>query len=227
MFLLAGLVGFLLALRAEAEYGEYSEMSYCTETEECLMFDLVCETPYYQVRHYKAMKWVTTTERSFLMEFATMKAFKRLYKYIDGENENGQKIEMTAPVIVKMVDKKFWEMGEYTVSFLLPMEHQANPPRPKDSKVVFYNSEDTNMYVSSYGGWMTSVCDYNEAYKLKKYLMSDGAYFKKDCHYGAAYNSPMTLWNRHNEVWFPAMGDPVCSSSEEMETPYPTRMGPA
>ncbi|XP_054615761.1 heme-binding protein 2 [Dunckerocampus dactyliophorus] len=217
---LAGLVVFLLALTAEAEVGDSSKVSFCSETEQCLLFDLICETEYFEVRHYKGVKWVTVTETSYIMEFAAMKAFKQLYKYINGENENGQKIEMTSPVIVKIVDKKFWEMGIYTVSFLLPKEHQSNPPKPANTNVRFYDSEDTYMYVSSYGGLMSSISDKKEASKLMKALKSYYASFKKDCHYGAAYNGPMTLWNRHNEVWFVAEGDPVCSSSEEMETPY-------
>nr|XP_057906283.1 heme-binding protein 2 [Doryrhamphus excisus] len=217
---LAGLVVFLLALTAEAEVGDSSKVSFCTETEECLLFDVICETEYYEVRHYKGVKWVAATETSYIMEFAAMSAFKQLYKYIDGENENGQKIEMTSPVVVKIVDKKFWQMGAYTVSFLLPKEHQANPPKPTNPNVKFYDTEEAYMYVRSYGGLLTSMSDKKEAGKLMKALKSYDASFKSDCHYGAAYNGPMTLWNRHNEVWFVAEGEPVCYSSEEMGPPY-------
>lgn len=42
---------------------------------------------------------------------------------------------MTAPVVVKVSDKRFWEMGVYTMSFLLPAEYQSNPPKPTDEKV--------------------------------------------------------------------------------------------
>lgn len=47
------------------------------------------------------------------------------------------KIEMTAPVLMKMQDgdKRFWETSVYTMSFLLPAEHQKNPPKPADDKV--------------------------------------------------------------------------------------------
>lgn len=42
-----------------------------------------------QVRHYDSVKWVTTEESSFFMEMAAMRAFRRLFNYIDGGNEKG------------------------------------------------------------------------------------------------------------------------------------------
>lgn len=50
-----------------------------------------------------------------------------------------KKIEMTAPVLMKMQegDRRFWEPAVYTMSFLLPAEHQKNPPKPTDDKASF------------------------------------------------------------------------------------------
>lgn len=45
---------------------------------------------------------------------------------------------MTSPVLVRMPDKRFWQMGVYTMSFLLPADCQLNPPKPTDSKVGLY-----------------------------------------------------------------------------------------
>lgn len=41
-----------------------------------------------QIRHYNSVKWVTTEETSFFMGIAAMRAFRRLYTYISGTNEN-------------------------------------------------------------------------------------------------------------------------------------------
>uniref|UniRef100_A0A3Q2YCT7 Heme-binding protein 1 n=1 Tax=Hippocampus comes TaxID=109280 RepID=A0A3Q2YCT7_HIPCM len=219
-FLLAALVGCLLALTAEARIGNCSELSFYTETSQCLLFKVICETNKYEVRRYEAAKWVTTTEWSWSMDIACMNAFMRLFDYISGENENGQKIEMTAPVVIKIDEEKkwFWEAKQYTMSFLLPKEHQANPPTPKDNQVFISDTPALNVYVRSYGGWMTSWTDCHHKEALMYDLMKDGASFKGNCHFGVGYNSPMTLWwNRHNEVWVIAEGNPVCSSSEEMD----------
>nr|XP_046270703.1 heme-binding protein 2 [Scatophagus argus] len=213
MMCLSGLVGFLLVLTTEARVGPSSQLKFCSETEQCLLFDLICETDQYEVRHYDSAKWVTTQQTSFFMEFAAMHAFRRLYTYI---TEN--KIEMTAPVLIKMPeDQKFWEMGVYTMSFLLPAEHQVNPPKPTDEKVQIHEMPAMKVYVQSYGGWMTSTADKNQASSLSSALDSVGAKYNKLYHYAAGYNSPMTLFNRHNEVWYVAEDEPECPSSEEME----------
>ncbi|XP_070837479.1 heme-binding protein 2 [Chaetodon trifascialis] len=218
MIYLSGLVGFLLVLTAEARIGNSSQAKFCFETEQCLMFDQICENDEYEVRRYRSVNWVTTEETSLFMEMAAMRAFKRLYKYITGANENEKKIEMTAPVLMKMQEgnRRFWESGVYTMSFLLPAEYQKNPPKPTDDEVYIQKTPDMKVYVRSYGGWMTGLADKNQAYSLASALDLVGAKYKKDFHYAAGYNSPMTLFNRHNEVWYVVEGDPECASSEEL-----------
>ncbi|XP_041813136.1 heme-binding protein 2 isoform X2 [Chelmon rostratus] len=218
MIYLSGLVVFLLVLTAEARVGNSSESKFCFETEQCLLFDLICETDQYEVRHYDSVKWVTTEESSIFMEIAAMRAFRRLYKYITGTNEKEKKIEMTAPVLMKMQegDRRFWEPAVYTMSFLLPAEHQKNPPKPTDDKVYIQKMPAMKVYVQSYGGWMSGMSDKNQAYSLSSALDLAGAKYKSDFHYAAGYNSPMTLFNRHNEVWYVVVDEPECSSSEEL-----------
>ncbi|XP_035511022.1 heme-binding protein 2 [Morone saxatilis] len=217
MIYLSGLVGFLLVLTAEARVGNSSQLTFCTETEQCLLFDLICKTDKYEARHYDSVKWVSTEETSFFMEMASMRAFRRLFEYITGANKDGKKIAMTAPVIVKIPNKRFWETAVFTMSFLLPMEHQNNPPKPTDDKVHIHDMPAMTVYGQSYGGWMTSMADKNNANSLSSALDSVQANYKKDFHYAVGYNSPMTMFNRHNEVWFVTDDDPECPSSEEME----------
>ncbi|XP_032394505.1 heme-binding protein 2 [Etheostoma spectabile] len=216
MIYLSGLVGFLLVLTAEARVGNSSQLEFCTETEQCLLFDLICKTDNYEVRHYDSVKWVSTEENSIFMGMAAMRAFKRLFNYIAGANEKGKKIKMTAPVLMKISeDMSFFQPGTYTMSFLLPSEDQTNPPKPNDNKVYIHQMADMKVYVRTYGGWMTSMSDRNKASSLSSALDLVGAEYNKGFHYAAGYNSPMTILNRHNEVWFVVGNDPVCSSSEE------------
>ncbi|CAG12179.1 unnamed protein product [Tetraodon nigroviridis] len=156
------------------------------------------------------------------MEFASVKSFRRLFKYITGANEEGKKVEMTTPVLMEMEDgyRPFWQSVDYPMSFLLPAEHQDNPPKPTDDKVKIQKMPPMKVYVLSYGGWMTSLNEKRQARALSKALDDAGAKYIKGKHYAAGYNSPMTLFDRHNEVWYVVEGDPVCSSSgssEEMD----------
>lgn len=41
---------------------------------------------------------------------------------------------MTAPVVMRIPDKGFLQTGEYRMSFLLPAEYQADPPKPIDNE---------------------------------------------------------------------------------------------
>ncbi|KAM4598443.1 heme-binding protein 2 [Polymixia lowei] len=210
MIIIAGLVGFLLVLTTEARVGSSSELDFCSETEECLLYKLVCKNEDYEVRHYDSVKWVSTNEESLFMEKATTTAFRRLYRYITGSNEDDAKIDMTAPVIIKKQRKGMWQSNVYTLSFLLPSKYQMNPPKPTDDQVFFSDTQDMNVYVRSYGGWMMSWMAWWQAHQLSKQLDAAGANYNQDYHYDVGYNSPMTFLNRHNEVWCVVEGEPVC-----------------
>ncbi|AWP19092.1 putative heme-binding protein 2-like [Scophthalmus maximus] len=212
MMCLSGLVGLLLVLTTEATVGNSSS---CIETEECLLFDVICTTGDFEVRHYDSVKWVSTNETSLLMDIAAMKAFWRLFDYISGNNDKGKKIEMTSPVVMRIPQTDFFEYGVFTLSFLLPAEYQTDiPPNPTNNLVYIHDTPDMNVYVRSYSGWMTCLSDKYTKGRLSTDLDSIGANYKKDFHYGAGYNSPKTLFNRHNEVWLVAEGEPVCSTSD-------------
>ncbi|XP_031723842.1 heme-binding protein 2 [Anarrhichthys ocellatus] len=213
MICLSVLVGFLLVLTAEARVGNSSQLAFCTETEQCLLFDLICKTDDYEVRHYDSVNWVSTDETSWFMDIATVTAFRRLFAYIAGNN-----IKMTAPVLVKCTPAtSFWQTGTYTMSFLLPVEHQKNPPKPTDVKVYINKMPDMKVYVRSYGGWMMSLTEKKQVENLRNDLDKVGAEYKESFHYSAGYNSPMKLFNRHNEVWYIVEDEPMCTSSEELD----------
>nr|ACO10680.1 Heme-binding protein 2 [Caligus rogercresseyi] len=214
MVYLAGLVGLVLILTAEARVGNSSESRFCTESKECLLYDLVCKNDDYEVRHYNSVKWVSTDEEAYFMDKATYTAFRRLFNYITGSNKAGVNIDMTAPVTVKIEEKKkMWGSSVFTLSFLLPSTHQMTPPQPTDDKVYFTEMPDMKVYVRSYGGWMMSLTSSVNSMLLKRQLDKAQATYNKDYHYGVGYDSPKKILNRHNEVWYMVEGEPVCPTS--------------
>ncbi|XP_010777614.1 heme-binding protein 2 isoform X2 [Notothenia coriiceps] len=217
MIYISGLVGFLLVLTAEARIGSSSELDFCSETEQCLLFDSICKTDGYEVRDYGNVTWVWTEEKSYFMDFAIYPLFRRLFNYI---RDFG--IEMTAPVIINIAEDKSsfsifgMKKNTYTMSFLMPAEHQANPPRPNDRKVKIGHMDAMKVYVRSYKGLMSSFLYKGEADALSSDLDSAGANYEKDHNYAVGYNSPKKMFDSYNEVWYVVNGEPVCSSSEEM-----------
>ncbi|XP_019949952.1 heme-binding protein 2-like [Paralichthys olivaceus] len=214
MMLLSGLVGLLLVLTAEARVGDSSELQFCTETDECLLFDPICQINDLEVRHYSSVKWVSTNQSSVLMEFAAMSTFRRLFNYIRSSNDQGVEIDMTSPVLVSMPQKNFWEMGVFTMSFLLPDKYQQSTPNPTNDRVYIHDTPDMTVYVLSYGGWMTTSSINNAFKQLSTQLDAIGAKYRKDTRYAAGYNSPMTMGKRHNEVMFVVEGEPACPSQD-------------
>ncbi|XP_028310766.1 heme-binding protein 2-like [Gouania willdenowi] len=214
MMYLSGVICFLLILTVEARVGNSSY--FCHETEECLYFDRICGNEDYEVRRYDSVQWVSTDEECYFMEFAAWKAFHRLHDYIKGENEEGIKMEMTSPVVIQVMKTSFWRPNKYTISFLLPSEYQEYPPEPTQTDPLVYIQRTPEMYVyvKSYGGWATTIMDKIKSYFLSCDLDKQHADYVETIHYSACYNSPMTILNRHNEVWMEALGNPACGHEE-------------
>lgn len=95
--------------------------SFCTESKECLEYELVCKTDEYevskllylyikmvrlsldhlcvcvcvQVRHYSPTRWVSTDAEAYFMGVGAAMAFRRLFQYITGANEGGDALTNT------------------------------------------------------------------------------------------------------------------------------------
>ncbi|XP_009294483.1 heme-binding protein 2 [Danio rerio] len=196
---------------ASGSVGLSNSSSFCSESKECLQFDLICRTAEYEVRHYSATRWVSTDAEAYFLGVGAAMAFRRLYHYINGDNKEGVKFEMMAPVLVEVPEEvKMWEPAIYTLSFLLPSAYQEHPPTPTNDKLYFSDMADMDVYVRSYGGWMLSITSRVHAHLLTRALIRADAHFNNTHHYAVGYDSPLKLLNRHNEVWFVVEGEPVC-----------------
>merc|ERR1712224_872270 len=56
-----------------------------------------------EIRSYPESYWTATTVTGKNMDSAGSEAFMRLFRYISGDNERNEKIEMTVPVLASVV----------------------------------------------------------------------------------------------------------------------------
>ncbi|XP_056301558.1 heme-binding protein 2 [Danio aesculapii] len=156
----------------------------------------------YEVRTYQATNWVSTAVTGMEQDPAMSTGFRRLFKYIQGSNEKKSKVEMTTPVSC-LIDPGAGPACEstFTVSFYIPEEHQADPPKPTDPDVFIENRKEFTAFVRTFGGFANSESCREELLKLIESLKSDGMKFKEAPFYRAGYDSPFKLTGRRNEVW--------------------------
>ncbi|XP_061742056.1 heme-binding protein 2 isoform X2 [Nerophis ophidion] len=114
-------------------------------------------------------------------------------------------VEMTAPV-TGHVDPGAGPTCEshFTVSFFIPVKHQANPPEPSDPDVFVEHRKEFTVYVRTYGGFSNENLKKEELLKLVESLKRDGVEFVDKPYYVAGYDSPFKLLNRRNECSTPS-----------------------
>jgi len=130
------------------------------------------------------------------------KMFMKLFRYISGVNQQSQEIEMTVPVVTRMIPMEN-NMMYKKMCFYLNKKHQTNPPTPVDPDVKIEQNEEITGFVHTFGGYaMSDKVWLNEAQTFADKLSTraDSIDFSKI--YTAGYDSPMKFWNRRNEVMF-------------------------
>ena len=142
--------------------------------------------------------------------------FRRLFKYISGENQKKQSLAMTAPVSqdagpekIAMTAPVSQEQtgGQWRIAFVMPSEYTMETlPQPVDPKVILRQTPGRRMAAITYSGsWSRERYEKHrallETFMLKKKLQPLGEPVL------ARYNSPFTLWFlRRNEVLIPVQG---------------------
>eukprot|EP00057_Strongylocentrotus_purpuratus_P020680 XP_011675154.1 PREDICTED: heme-binding protein 2 [Strongylocentrotus purpuratus] len=99
----------------------------------CPAFTVIHSSEEYEERQYSESKWVSTEIMSMDRRSAVRQGFRSLFSYIRGNNDQNQKIAMTAPVATRVIPGQGPACeSNFTVSFFIPAEHSANPPTPSD-----------------------------------------------------------------------------------------------
>ncbi|ESO83986.1 hypothetical protein LOTGIDRAFT_108395, partial [Lottia gigantea] len=150
----------------------------------------------YEIRRYEASNWVETEISNMPLNTAKRTMFWKLFRYINGQNANNQKINMTVPVLGKHGKNS----NSYTMMFYLS-NSIPNPPQPIDQSVRINSLPAFTSYVRSFSGYPRTKLEWeSEELALEQSLNSDGLTFDKSYFVTAGYDAPW-IQDRHNEVW--------------------------
>ena len=106
----------------------------------------------FEARRVFAAKWVVTPIDTSDMRRGYQDAFWRLFKYINGANEDGVRIDMTVPVINKWWYDDSAEVTGGQMAFYIPSVHQDAPPAPTNSEVTVEQWDEAVVYDRAFGG---------------------------------------------------------------------------
>jgi effector-binding domain-containing protein len=146
-------------------------------------------------------------------EDASNKAFRKLFKYISGDNSSRSKIAMTAPVsqeaksekiaMTAPVGQRATEQG-WAVSFMMPASYTMDTiPLPEDSSVKLREIPAYSAATIRYSGtW--SEKKYNKHLVVLQQWIEQNSLEVKGQPLWARYNAPFTPWfMRRNEILIP------------------------
>jgi len=169
----------------------------------------------FEIREYTPYV-VAQTEVTGMFDEMGGKAFKILFKYISGENQQSSKITMTAPVIqessvqagqkIQMTAPVIQEVDTSNpksaiFSFVMPQNLTlATLPLPLDKRINLKEIPKKTVAVIEYtGGWGEEKYKKNESILLKALADANMRTIGKPSF--ARYNSPFALWfMRRNEI---------------------------
>ena len=141
------------------------------------------------------------------------KAFRKLFKYISGNNKSRQKVAMTSPVGQGAASEKIdmtspvgqqENNGRWAVSFMMPASFsQETIPVPNDPDVILRQVPARQIAALRYSGFWSEKSYLRHKEKLQEWAKEKGLNVVGEAEW-ARYNSPFTPWfMRRNEILLP------------------------
>jgi effector-binding domain-containing protein len=166
----------------------------------------------FEIRDYEAHILAETVVEGNL-EDAGSEAFKRLFRYISGNNRSGDKVAMTAPVSQQPTGEKIkmtapvgqQRLGEsWAVSFMMPGSYTLETlPGPEDPKVKLRQVPARRMAAVRYSGFWSEKGYLRYKVELESWIDRMGLTIAGDPIW-ARYNPPFMPWFlRRNEILIP------------------------
>jgi len=139
-------------------------------------------------------------------------AFRRLFRYISGDNRSQTKIAMTAPVSQEPSEKidmtapvgQQKSGGQWVVSFMMPASYSMGDlPVPDNPQVTLRQVPARRMATVRYSGFWSENNFQKNKLKLNSWIQKEGLTVSGEAIW-ARYNAPFVPWfMRRNEILIP------------------------
>ncbi len=176
-------------------------------------YSLVRQDGDVEIRSYEPTAVAATTVNGQRDE-AIDEGFRRLFKYIGGENSGAKEIPMTAPVaqtpsnsqkipMTAPVAQQALGENEWKVVFYMPNDMAYDAlPTPKSDQVKLEEVAAHKKAVIRFSGFLNNENIMENEKILRDYLTKNAIKFEEPAYY-AGYDAPWTLWFlRRNEIMF-------------------------
>ena len=175
-------------------------------------YEVVKQEDKFEIREYAPHILAETVVAGSLEDAGSM-AFKRLFRYISGDNRSGDKVEMTAPVsqapagekieMTAPVGQQYSDEG-WAVSFMMPSHYTLESlPQPTDPKITLRRVPARRIAVVRYSGFWSEKGYLKQKSELAEWIRKLGLKISGDPLW-ARYDPPFMPWfMRRNEVMFP------------------------
>ena len=166
----------------------------------------------FEIRDYTTHILAETVVEGDFKE-AGNEAFKKLFRYISGDNRSRDRVAMPAPVSQESMGEKIKMTApfgqqrlqeKWTVSFMMPASYTLKTlPEPEDPKVTLRQVPARRMAAVRYSGFWSEQNYLRYKLELESWIKEKGFTSVGDPIW-ARYNPPYTPWFlRRNEILIP------------------------
>ena len=154
-----------------------------------------------EIRAYPQEIWATTVADE------QNRAFSPLFRYISGDNERSEKIEMTAPVVTMNTEEGMF------MAFIMPERFDMQSiPRPLSSLVKLKLVEPRKLAVIRFSGYMSQGSYDKNLKQLREALEDEGISAVGEPQL-MQYNDPWTSpFSRRNEIALQVIDDSLAGA---------------
>ena len=157
-------------------------------------YEVIKKQDHFELRHYQSFTMIESSDR----DLQSYQGFRLAFDFIQGNNDRGQKIAMTAPVVNQLNEK-----GIQTTAFVMPpkMAHDEVPlPMNQGLTKVLVPQRICAVYRFSSNPKMETIRNFE--YALKVWIEQEGYVITGNLQL-ARYNPPFTPgFLKRNELWF-------------------------